>query len=399
MLLDVKTYNLKCMTNRLLVAAGLVFIALSAHAQFNLQVRLHSFPRTHPDDSMFIAGTFNRWNPGDIQYRFEKTGDIYTVIIPGLPSGEYEFKVTRGNWQSGESGPKGAGMDNHKLLLQSDSTLDISIASWSDDYAGNAGKHTASASVKIMDSAFFIPQLNRYRKIWIYLPPGYEKSKKRYPVLYMQDGQNLFDDAASYSGEWGIDEYLDSLNHAGISTGIVVGIENSPERLLEYSPFETDEITRPEGKAYASFMANTLKPYVDKHYRTLPGKDNSMVAGSSFGANISYFCMLEYPQVFGKGGLFSLSLRLMPHLFSLTDSVAPNLNSQFFFYTGAQESESMVSNTQKIADKLGEYSNGLVYHITDLSGKHNETYWRKWFGECYLWINGNGLSHQLKTVY
>lgn len=379
--------------------AVLFFVSVSGRAQFNLQVRLVSFPGTHPQDSIFIAGTFNRWDPRSMPYRFEKSGDKHIVLIPNLNKGEYEFKVTRGNWQLCEAGPMGTVMDNRKLFLQSDTSLDISVASWSDDYAGTGAKHTASTSVHIMDSAFFIPQLNRYRKIWIYLPLGYEKSKKRYPVLYMQDGQNLFDDATSFSGEWGVDECLDSLNMAGMNTGIVVGIENSTERLQEYSPFITDEIINPEGKAYASFMANTLKPFVDKHYRTLPGKENSMVAGSSFGANISYYCMLEYPQVFGKGGLFSLSLRLMPQLINLTDSVAATLNSQFFFYTGAQESATMVTNTQVIADKLGEHSSGLIYHITDLSGKHTEAYWRKWFGECYLWLNGNGFSHQLKPVY
>lgn len=394
-----KTYCLKFTGCVLLVAARLLFFVTTANAQFSMQVRIDSFPQTHPTDSMFIAGTFNRWEPGNMQYRFEKSGGKHTVILTGLPKGHYEFKVTRGNWQKGEAGPMGAAMDNRKLLLQSDTSVDISIASWSDDYVATAEKHTASASVSIMDSSFFIPQLNRYRKIWIYLPPGYEKTKKRYPVLYMQDGQNLFDDATSFSGEWGIDECLDSLNQAGISTGIVVGVENSPERLQEYSPFETEFVTIPEGKAYASFMANTLKPYIDKHYRTLPGKENSMVAGSSFGANISYFCMLQYPQVFGKGGLFSLSLRLMPQLISLTDSLAPKMNSQFFFYTGGQESETMVSNTQHIADKLGEYSNGLIYHITDPSGKHNETAWRKWFGECYMWLLGNGFSHQLRLFY
>lgn len=391
-----RTYQLAFFGSVRFPVTWLLLFITPANAQFTLQVRLDSFPQTHPHDSLFIAGTFNRWEPGNSQYRFEKSGDKHTVLIPGLSKGSYEFKITRGNWKNCESGQMGTGMDNRKLMLLSDTTIDISIASWSDDYGASEVKHTASSSVGVLDSAFFIPQLNRYRKIWIYLPPGYEKAKKRYPVLYMQDGQNLFDDATSFSGEWGVDECLDSLNKAGISTGIVVGVENSPERLREYAPFATDEITNPEGKAYASFLVNTLKPYIDKHYRTLPGKENSMVAGSSFGANISYFCMLQYPQVFGKGGLFSLSLRLMPPLISLTDSMAPKLNSQFFFYTGGQESETMVSNTQNIADKLGEYSNGLVYHINDPSGKHDEKAWRKWFAECYLWMMGNGFSHQVK---
>ncbi len=75
--------------------------------------------------------------------------------------------------------------------------------------------HTASPNVKIIDTAFFIPQLNRKRRIWIYLPPEYEATRGHYPVLYMHDGQNLFDNATSYAGEWGIDEYLDSISSRG----------------------------------------------------------------------------------------------------------------------------------------------------------------------------------------
>ncbi len=374
----------------------LLFSCNFSYAQFNLQISIKSYPLTHPADSIFIAGSFNRWEPGNEAYRLTRSGDKYSINIPGLAAGEYLFKFTRGAWDKCEAAINGKSIDNRKLSLVSDTAVEISIDAWTDDFPAEPVKSTAGNSVQILDTAFFIPQLNRNRKVWIYLPPGYKNSKKKYPVLYMQDGQNLFDDSTSFNGEWGVDECLDSLYLDGRNVGIVVGIENSPERLNEYAPFETENIQHPEGEPYADFLALTLKPFIDKNFRTLPGKENAIIAGSSLGANISYYTMLRYPQVFGKGGMFSPALWIMPGLMKMTDSLAYKINGQFFIYAGGQESETMILNSLKLADMLGDQSAGLIYFLSDPEGKHQEQYWRKWFGEFYLWITGNGLNYQVK---
>jgi len=374
----------------------LLFSCNFSYAQFNLHISIKSFPLTHPADSIFIAGNFNRWEPGNESYRLIRSGNQFSINIPGLAEGEYFFKFTRGVWDKCEAAINGNSIDNRKLSLVSDTAVEISIDAWTDDFPAHAVSSTAGNSVQVLDTAFFIPQLNRNRKVWIYLPPGYKNSKKKYPVLYMQDGQNLFDDSTSFNGEWGVDECLDSLYLDGRNVGIVVGIENSPERLNEYAPFETENIQNPEGERYADFLALTLKPFIDKNYRTLPGKENAIIAGSSLGANISYYTMLRYPQVFGKGGIFSPALWIMPGLMKMTDSLAYKINGQFFIYAGGQESETMLFNSLKLADMLGDQSGGLIYYISDPEGKHHEQYWKKWFGEFYLWITGNGLNYQVK---
>ena len=379
-----------------LMLLALLFSYNFSYAQFNLHISISSIPSTHSADSIFIAGSFNRWDPGNESYRLTRSGDQYSINITGLASGDYFFKFTRGIWDKCESAINGKHIENRKLSLVSDTAIEMSIDAWKDDFPAEGVKSTAGNSVHVMDTAFFIPQLNRSRKIWIYLPPGYENSKKKYPVLYMQDGQNLFDDSTSFNGEWGIDECLDSLYLDGSNAGIVVGIENSPERLTEYAPFETENIQKPEGEAYADFLAHTLKPYIDKKYRTLPGKENTIIAGSSLGANISYYTMLRYPHVFGKGGIFSPALWIMPGLMKMTDSLAYKINGQFFIYAGGQESETMFINSLKLADMLGEQSVGLIYFVNDPAGKHHEQAWRKWFAEFYLWITGNGLNYQVK---
>ena len=109
---------------------------------------------------------------------------------------------------------------------------------------------TARAGVSVLDTAFAMPQLKRTRRVWVYLPPDYATSERRYPVLYMHDGQNLFDAATSYAGEWGIDETLDSLHAAGDPGVIVVGIDNGGERRLdEYSPWRNERHGGGEGAA------------------------------------------------------------------------------------------------------------------------------------------------------
>ena len=113
----------------------------------------------------------------------------------------------------------------------------------------------------------------------------------------MHDGQNLFDNATSYSGEWGIDEYLDSIFTLGKKEVIVVGIDNGlSKRMNEYNPYSFRQYGKGEGDEYVDFLVKNLKPFIDKHYRTLPGKKNTYIAGSSMGGLISLYAVLKYPE-------------------------------------------------------------------------------------------------------
>lgn len=114
--------------------------------------------------------------------------------------------------------------------------------------------HTASKNVHLLDSAFPVTILNRTRRIWLYLPEGYAASTKRYPVLYMHDGQNLFDEATSFSGEWEVDKTLDALPDACI----VVGIDNGGiKRMNEYNPHNTPQFGKGKGD---NIWSSSLKP-------------------------------------------------------------------------------------------------------------------------------------------
>jgi len=375
----------------------LIFSHLLSDAQYNVVFKLGKYPLQHPNDSIFIAGNFNEWNPRNSSFSLSPAQESGFEIVVQLQAGNYEYKCTRGSWKKVESLDNGKDIENHFFKISSDTTIVINITAWKDDFTAAARKHTASKQVHVIDTAFLIPQLNRTRRIWIYLPEGYAKVKKRYPVLYMQDGQNLFDAATSAYGEWGVDECLDSLIKAGKQACIVVGIDNGPQRLNEYNPYEFRNFGAGEADQYLSFLVETLKPFIDKNYRTLSNNDNTIIAGSSMGALVSYYAMLQRPDVFGKAGIFSPAFWTAPAIKLLTDSLASKVDSKFFFYIGEKEGDAFVKNMEEVQELLGEKSSAMIYSVVDPMGRHNEKAWRKWFPEFYIWMMANGYNTVIKV--
>jgi len=149
------------------------------------------------------------------------------------------------------------------------------------------------------------PELGNSRDILVYLPPSYRKSSRRYPVLYMHDGQNIFDEATSYAGEWQVDESMQGLSHEGLEV-IVVGIPNiGVGRLEEYSPFRDPRHGGGKGSKYLKFITQTLKPFIDDEFRTIPDREYTGVMGSSMGGFISLCAYYLHPEVFGLAGVLS----------------------------------------------------------------------------------------------
>ncbi len=244
---------------------------------------------------------------------------------------------------------------------------------------GQERKSTALSTVQIMDTAFQMTELGRTRLIRIRLPKDYDGSKKKYPVLYMHDGQNLFDAATSYAGEWGVDEALDSL---GVKWGecIVVGIDNGPRRMNEYAPydFKVNGIKdgKGEGTAYAHFLINELKPFIDKKYRTKRGRKHTFIAGSSMGGLISMYAVLQYPRVFGGAGVFSPSFWIAKDIYPAIDGVQKKLKTRIYFFAGMQEGPGMVPEMLQAFEAVRKKSRARITVAIRGEGKHNEATWR-----------------------
>ena len=376
------------------VLAGWLLCALAAHAQFRVTFVVKQPSVLHTADTLYIAGNFNAWDPGSGKYALAPRPDGSGAISLSLPAGNYQYKFTRGNWGRVEVGAGGAGMANRELRLSSDTTVRVQVAGWSDDYsqAPVVKKHSASVHVTIPDTAFYMPQLKRTRRIWVYLPPGYRASGRTYPVLYMHDGQNLFDNATSYAGEWGIDEFLDSIARRHGKEVIVVGIDNGlGKRMNEYNPYSFQQFGPGEGDRYVDFLVKTLKPYIDRHYRTRSDKANTFIAGSSMGGLISLYAVLKYPGVFGGAGIFSPAFWTASGIDQAVLRRAARVRSRLFFYCGGRENSTMVPDMKRIEKEIRKVSRSAVDEVIDPEASHNEAAWRKHFPAFYRWtIAGAG---------
>jgi predicted alpha/beta superfamily hydrolase len=279
-----------------------------------------------------------------------------------------------------------ATMEN--FLLTSDEnyfTEDLVMEMLPEVKPGKPKDSSATQNVHIVDTAFYIPQLNRYRRIWIYLPPSYSKSRKKYPVLYMQDGQNVFDNATSFAGEWGVDETID--NMAGqFGEMIVVAIDNGGEkRMSEYSPSD-NKYAKAEGEAYVDFMVQTLRPFINKHYRTRKCGKHNYIAGSSMGALISFYAMVKYPGKFGGAGIFSPSFWIAPEFKNLSAAQAKKIKGKIYMFAGMQESEHMVPDMLQVLENLKKYSKAEIETVIRAEGKHNESTWKDEFPKFYQFL-------------
>lgn len=361
-------------------------IATHSFAQFNIKINVSVPGLKHVDDSIYIAGSFNGWNPASAQrFSLDKSGR--GIIILHLDKGNYEYKFTRGSWDKGETNASGAGLSNRQLTINSDTSFNVVIDGWQDDFPTvvKERKSTASAHVIVMDSAFNMPQLNRTRRVWLYLPEDYNASLKKYPVLYMHDGQNLFDNTTSAYGEWGIDEFLDSLKDS--KQFIVVGIDNGQvKRMNEYNPYTFSDFGKGEGDAYVDFIVNTLKPYIDQHYKTKANKKNTSIAGSSMGGLISLYAVLKYPEIFGSAGIFSPAFWTANGIDNDVLKNSKSVKSKLFFYAGGKESETMIPDMQRIEALIRQHSPSKIKEEIDMNAKHNEAAWQKHFPSFYHWI-------------
>ena len=152
------------------------------------------------------------------------------------------------------------------------------------------------------------PQLENERDLDIFLPPSYARTRRRYPVIYMQDGQNLADPERAFAGTWELPRALRELAGRGLEA-IVVGIPNSGvERLREYSPFADARHGGGGGDAYLAFVERTVKPLIDRRVRTRPEREATGIFGSSMGGLISLYAFFRAPETFGFVGAMSPSL-------------------------------------------------------------------------------------------
>lgn len=377
---------------------SLLFLALlswSIPARAQLTLTLTSVPANTPAGAtLYVAGSFNGWNPAAAGYALTpQPGGQYTLTLPTTVRGAVAYKFTRGSWATVETTATGTAVPNRTTTIPATgaATVSGSVAGWEDLLAPPPPTSTVSPSVSVLSTAFAMPQLGRTRRVWLYLPPDYATSTKTYPVLYMHDGQNLFDNATAFAGEWGVDETLDALQAAGDWGCIVVGVDNGgANRLNEYSPYANPQYGGGQGDLYVDFLTNTLKPYIDQHYRTRPDRLHTGVMGSSMGGLISLYAALRRPDVFGRAGVFSPSLWFNRRIFAYALAAQPlRPDPRFFLLSGGRESTNQARDQRRMVDTLaaaGFQIGAEVDSTIKADGQHAEWFWRREFGAAYQWL-------------
>ena len=328
------------------------------------------------NDFIYLAGTFNNWSPNDSRYCFEKlTHNSYRAII-SLPVGIYQYKITRGSWETAETNRDGSFMANRNLQVNSGtSVINIGVSDW-DDFKGS---HSVVGNVEILDRYFTYPQFNTTKQIWIYLPSDYYISNNRYPVIYMHDAQNLFDTSFSvYGGEWKIDETMEMFSNQGKASAIVVGSTTFQNRDDELTPYPNP--IRGGGKA---------DRYVDFIFRTKPEREFTGIVGSSNGGLFTFYAGLKRQEIFSKLGVYSPSFwfndTIFDFAFNSTDQYG---DLKLYFYCGEKEAAypTIIPDLINMINILKSKGFNNIKSSIDPNGIHHEDYWAKEFPLTYEWL-------------
>lgn len=358
-----------------------IFIASIIFAQKNDKITLIVISNGLNDSvNIFVSGNnklFGNWNAERVP--LEKINDSTWSRTFNFPKGEIlEFKFTKGSWQSEALTNNKEIPENTVVKLNSDTVLTTVIHFWKDELNHVNNFHgQISGTVKYFKQLAFDGILPRDVIVW--LPPDYYKNTARhYPVLYMQDGQNIFDPATSSFGvDWQIDETADSLIRNNIIAPlIIVGIYNTADRNLDYSPGKKEN-------AYMKFLVDKVKPLIDKNFRTKPGRKYTAVGGSSMGGLISFILVWQYNSVFSKAICMSPALKIdqFDYVKKIKSDKSERKNIYIYIDNGGVGLEErlqpgITDMLDVLINKGFEYNKNLFW-VKDSLAQHNEAAWAK----------------------
>lgn len=341
---------------RLAVAIGSLILCAATSAALASTVRVHY--DTGYGNRITVRGSAAplSWTAG--ANATWTTGNVWTYSWPDS-AGDVDIKplVNDATWSTGAN-----------YRVKAGATLDIYPF-----FSAATGTMTTVGSI-------YSPQLNNSRSLRIYLPPSYYKnSAKRYPVLYMHDAQNLFSASTAFGGvEWGVDETINRLVGSGaMDEVIVVGIDNTADRINEYTPCCDAQYGGGKVNQYESFIINTVRPFINQSYRTLTGNQNTALMGSSLGGLASFYIARRNPAVFAKSGGMSSSFwwnnRYMVNtVAAATGKVAGK------FYIDAGTLNDGLADTTAMRDAMvadGYVQGADLYFYAAQGASHNESSW------------------------
>ena len=377
-----------------LISVLLPMTGLAAEVTFRVTVPAD----TDPAATVHIAGDFQSWQPGNPEYQLVSLGEhLWEIVLPLETGQAIQYKFTLGDWDRVEKGPKGEEIQNRLHKITGDQTLDLEVAGWAH---GEARQPSKTGNIELIT----VPDFLDDRRVWVYLPPGYEKEPdRRYPVLYMMDGQNVFDNATGFAGEWKVDETLEELIPAGkVAPLIVVAVANgSDKRTKEYTPwYSSDHEAGGGGGKHLKKWIEVLLPHINANYRTLTGPENTGLAGSSLGGLMTMFAAYTHPDVFGKLGSFSPTLGWaggrLPDMIAKKDKPAITIYLDMgtrewgnFKDDDGNDIDDSIDRLRRMRDILvGQgFVEGWDLMVVEGEGdRHNEAFWAKRFPGAVVFL-------------
>ena len=352
-------------------------------------IRLELTTPSYDDRPVFISGNFCDWLPDLDAFRMKPTGPGQYVyeFSPEMALPEtVDYKYTRGGWDHVELDASGEGVIN-RTLTPSTHLKQEYVPHWR--WFGMPFNPELLPRIELVGDAFKVPQLERTRRVHVLLPHDYAYTDKRYPVLYLHDGQNLFGGGTGY-GSWEIDQKMALLAARCHHEVILISIDHADdERIREFTLYRT-RAGAGRGQHYLDFIRQTLKPIVDHQFRTLPDASHTGIGGSSLGGLISIYAGLMHPEVFGRLLVFSPSLWISPKIYFDAIRFQAPVPMKAYVYGGEQESSYMVPNIERFNEALarqGYGGNPIEIHLSvDPTGTHQEAHWSREFPKAVEWL-------------
>ncbi|MDB5133664.1 MAG: Enterochelin esterase [Mucilaginibacter sp.] len=381
--MKVKPYHI------LLLAALVILPAVIFAQTAQLTIKVIISPKVPKTDTLVVIGNqeiFGSWFDFT-KGKMTRQDDTTWLLTHSFPVNTLlEFQITRGTYNRGAiftngryQGPK------VPFSIKKDTTLILRPLTWNDLF--NRG---ATGNIKYYHN-FDDHNLKYTRDVMVWLPPSYNRSpNKKYPVLYVHDGQNVFMPGSIYSGEWRLDEIADSLIKTGATEEfIIVAINNTKDRWVEYSG-------TPEGMNYLKFIVNNLKPFIDKNYRTKPDKNNTAIMGSSMGGLISFYMVWLYPNVFSKAACLSSGFAYdegqLISKFAASSKKLPG--TRLYLDCGDQDLDKyFLIDNEKMKALLNKHPEIQVMYKIFPGAAHNEYAWSKRLAIPLTFLFGKNETH------
>ncbi|GMU97721.1 MAG: hypothetical protein AMXMBFR51_04600 [Ignavibacteriota bacterium] len=373
------------------------FYSFDSFPQTEVSITFEVFTKDlNADEAVYITGNDNllgNWQPEVVS--LDEVVKSKWVKNFSFPRGKkLEFKFTRGSWIKEALNDDGTIPSNFSFIVWSDTTISLKINLWADQVERKIeGQITGFVEYHRNFSGSGI----KARDIVVWLPPEYSsESDRRYPVLYMHDGQNIVDPStSSFQVDWQIDEAADSLiKQKLIEPLIIVGIYNTPQRNNEYSENDT-------GYAYMNFIVDSLKPFIDRNYRTKPDRQNTANGGGSLGGLISFILAWQYSEIFSKAFCFSPAFKI--DRYNFVDNVLSYSGKKkeinLFICNGDDELDTRlqtgVDEMLNALTKNGYKERTDFYYVKAKSSQHGERDWSKNIPRALIYLFGTEKGKSL----